>query len=529
MFKNMRLSQRLGFLVLVAVTGILVLGASSLWLLRLHLVAAEQRRITDVVDSTTATLDYFHRLELSGKLSTADAQKEAVALLRNTRFEQGVNFIFMSKPDGILLLSPMMPQGEGRNMLGKKTPDGVAIWDEMDNVIKSGVAKIIPYKWPRTPGTAPVQKISYVRSYDPWHWAVGAGIYLTEVDQVYASGLKWTLSIAVIILAVIGIMSRMIVRSVEGQLGGEPAYAVSITKAIAEGNLAVTVERKGGEDSLLASMNAMKEQLRTVLGQVRVNASQAASGSTELSATAKQMAGTTRTLDGSANQQKSSAESMAAGMTELSASITQVTAHVRNVEHRVEAVVGLTQKGEEAETSARSAMEAIRESTNLMVKAIQVIGEIARQTNLLSLNAAIEAAKAGSHGKGFAVVAEEVRKLAERSSSSAKEIGHLIEQSNTSVEEGSRAFHASGQALTHIATEVRAISGMVKEIGIAAEEQARTGEEVTQRVEEGATGAARIAEATHELTAVVEEVAHTAHELAQVADSLSAASARFQL
>ncbi|MDR3673426.1 MAG: methyl-accepting chemotaxis protein [Holophaga sp.] len=523
------MSHRLGTLVLAAVAGILVLGASSLWLLRVHLVAAEQRRITDVVDSTTATLDYFHNLEVSGRLSQAEAQKEAVALLRKTRFEGGKNFIFMSEPDGILLLSPMMPQGEGKNMLGKKTPDGVLVWDEMDAVIKSGVARIIPYKWPRTAGAAPSQKISYVRSYDPWHWAVGAGIYLTAVDEVYASGLKWTLVIAVVILAVITAMSRKIVRSVEDQLGGEPAYAVSITKAIAGGDLAVAVERKGGEASLLASMNAMKEQLRAVLGKVRSNAAQAASGSTELSATARQMAATTRSLDDSANQQQSSAQSMAAGMTELSASITEVTANVRKVERRVESVVSLTQKGEEAEASARSAMEAIRQSTDLMVKAIQVIGEIARQTNLLSLNAAIEAAKAGHMGKGFAVVAEEVRKLAERSSASAKEIGSLIEQSNASVQAGTQSYQASGQALNNIAAEIRAISSMVIEIGVAAEEQARTGNEVTQRVEEGAAGASRIATATHELATVVEEVARTAHELAQVADSLSTASARFRL
>ena len=103
-------------------------------LLRSSLGSAEQRRIKDVVDSTTAVLDYFHDLEVASKFPRADAQKEARALLRKTRFEQGKNYIFINGPEGAVC-SPLKPESEGTIMLGKKTADGVLLWDEMTDAI----------------------------------------------------------------------------------------------------------------------------------------------------------------------------------------------------------------------------------------------------------------------------------------------------------------------------------------------------------------------------------------------------------
>jgi methyl-accepting chemotaxis protein len=157
-----------------------------------------------------------------------------------------------------------------------------------------------------------------------------------------------------------------------------------------------------------------------------------------------------------------------------------------------------------------------------MISAVVVIQEIARQTNLLSLNAAIEAAKAGAHGKGFAVVAEEVRKLAERSSGAAKEIAVLIEGSNEAVGLGRTTVQETVDALSRIREHIGQLQAMSMEIAASTEEQAKASSEVAQQVDMAAVKAGENASAAIELSATVEETARASGQLAAVAEGLAA-------
>ena len=256
---------------------------------------------------------------------------------------------------------------------------------------------------------------------------------------------------------------------------------------------------------------------------------QVARGSEGLSSAAEEMARTTEEIAQGGQTLRSRTEVIAGSMAALSLSIETVAGNVKQAQTQSLAAVAASDRGVKAGTSITQGMGEIQKSTEEMVTAIRVIQEIARQTNLLSLNAAIEAAKAGSQGKGFAVVAEEVRKLAERSAQSAKEVALLIERCDKAVVFGAKAAGTTVQAINSLRENILGVSTLVAQIGKASQEQAQTNVTMTRQLADATLETSRNAHGSQELAVTVTEVARTAEDLVVIAESLAAAVDGFKL
>ena len=545
-FGRMRITGQLA--VLTAIMVLILLGFAVRDILedRAIMLADRLQLTRAAVTLGQQIAESWHAKEVKGELSRADAQKAALAQLRELRYGAAKDYIFIQGYDGTAILNPGSPQLEGKKRLDAVDADGVPnVRLQIEAAQKGG--DFVWYRFPRKQGEPPLQKVSYALPVAEWQWAVASGIYLDDVDAQLRRSLGQLALSTLITVAIFIAVSLFVGRAMRrpmvqlsdvieqlrgGTRGIEVPYvtarneisalarAIESFQAALQESERLALEQKAVHVQLMshekrhALVEAFAARMDQITGRLTSSADHLAEQANAMASSAAVAVSGAETVGSSSSTAAETVQGISTSVGQLNHSVGAITRAVGDVTRASKDAVAQTQLAKTDVDDLAKSVQEIRTINDL-------VSNIAAQTNLLALNAATEAARAGEAGRGFSIVASEVKALAtqtaEATGSIQAQVAAVLERTTKVID----IMEAISRSIGAIADHTTAVSSQVEQQALVTSEIARAASNAADSASSARAGVAGVAVEVRQTSVTAGEVLSAAHEFSSQSQELA--------